>query len=214
MRPTTLINSGCKPWMPKSITVRLPTSIISSSICLAVLATTSSIRAGWIRPSVTNLCKAKRAISLRTGSKQERIMASGVSSTMISTPVAASKARMFRPSRPMMRPFTSSDSMLNTETQFSTASSVPMRCMVLMMIFLASCWAVNLASSMVSWICAMALVLASAFKPSISWSRASSADKPEITSNWFNWLLCMRSTSCCFFSSCSNLVWYSVVFAS
>lgn len=45
------------------------------------------------------------------GSKAEITMASGVSSTTISTPVAASKARMLRPSRPMMRPFTSSLSM-------------------------------------------------------------------------------------------------------
>ena len=33
---------------------------------------------------------------------------SGVSSMMTSTPVACSNARMFRPSRPMMRPFISS----------------------------------------------------------------------------------------------------------
>ena len=48
------------------------------------------------------------AISRRTGSKAERIMASGVSSTMISIPVAASSALMLRPSRPMIRPFISS----------------------------------------------------------------------------------------------------------
>ena len=35
--------------------------------------------------------------------------ASGVSSMMRSMPVAASRARMLRPSRPMMRPFMSSD---------------------------------------------------------------------------------------------------------
>ena len=57
-------------------------------------------------------------------------MASGVSSTMISTPVAASMARILRPSLPMIRPLTSSESILKTETQFSTASSVPMRWMV------------------------------------------------------------------------------------
>ena len=38
----------------KSMVVRLPVSIISSSTCLRTLATTSSIRAGWIRPSVTS----------------------------------------------------------------------------------------------------------------------------------------------------------------
>ena len=36
------------------------------------------------------------------------ITVSGVSSMMTSTPVAVSKARMFRPSRPMIRPFISS----------------------------------------------------------------------------------------------------------
>ena len=49
------------------------------------------------------------AISRRTGLKPERMTASGVSSMMTSIPVAASKARMFRPSRPMIRPFISSD---------------------------------------------------------------------------------------------------------
>ena len=43
------------------------------------------------------------AISRRTGSNPLSTIASGVSSTMISMPVAASKARMLRPSRPMMR---------------------------------------------------------------------------------------------------------------
>ena len=194
--------------------MRFPTSIISSSICLVVLATTSSIRAGWIRPSVTNLCKAKRAISLRTGSKQERMIASGVSSTMISTPVAASIALIFLPSRPMILPFTSSDSMLKTDTQFSTASSVPTLWMVLMIIFLASCCAVNLASSIVSWMCDIACVLASAFKPSISWFLASSVDKPAITSSCWRWLLCNLSTSDCFLSKVSILALYSIVFAS
>jgi len=69
----------------------------------------------------------KRAISRRTGSKQDRIIASGVSSTIISTPVAASIARMFLPSLPMILPLTSSESKLNTDTQFSIDSSVPIR---------------------------------------------------------------------------------------
>lgn len=85
------------------------------------------MRAGWIRPSVTSWCNAKRAISRRTGSNAESTIASGVSSTTISTPVAASKARMLRPSRPMMRPFISSDSIWNTVTEFSIAVSVATR---------------------------------------------------------------------------------------
>ena len=141
-------------------------------------------------------------------------MASGVSSTIISTPVAASKARMFLPSRPIILPFTSSDSMLNTDTQFSTASSVPTRWIVLMMTFFASCCAVSFASSIVSWICDIALVLASAFKLSTNCSRASSADKPEITSSCSTWLLCNLSNSWCFLSSNSILASYSLVLAS
>ncbi len=47
--------------------------------------------------------------SRRTGSKAESDTASGVSSTMMLTPVIASNARMLRPSRPMIRPFMSSD---------------------------------------------------------------------------------------------------------
>ena len=75
----------------------LPTSIISSWIDFSVLETTSSILAGWILPSVTSWCKDNLAISRLTGSKQDRIIASGVSSTIISTPVAA-LALMFLPS--------------------------------------------------------------------------------------------------------------------
>ena len=132
--------------------VRLPVSIISSSTCLRTLATTSSMRAGWIRPSVTSWCNAKRAISRRTGSNAESTIASGVSSTTISTPVAASKARMLRPSRPMMRPFISSDSIWNTVTEFSIAVSVATRWIDWITIRLASLLAVNLASSIMSLI--------------------------------------------------------------
>ena len=49
---------------------------------------------------------------------------------MISTPVAASNARMFRPSRPMIRPLTSSFSILKTDTLFSTACSTAVRWIV------------------------------------------------------------------------------------
>ena len=168
MRPTAFISSGCKPCIPRSITVRLPTSMISSSICLVVFFTISSILAGCILPSVTNLWSDSLATSLLTLSKQERIIASGVSSTIISTPVAASMALIFLPSRPIIRPLTSSLSRLNTETQFSTASSVPIRCIVLIIIFLASCCAVILASSTEFCMYPMAAVLASSFRVSIN----------------------------------------------
>ena len=71
-------------------------------------STTSSMRPGWIRPSAMSFVIARRATSRRTGSKPDRTTVSGVSSMIRSTPVACSRARMLRPSRPMMRPFISS----------------------------------------------------------------------------------------------------------
>ena len=61
-----------------------------------------------MRPSPMSRSMSCRAISLRTGSKQLMTTASGVSSMRMLTPVAASIARMLRPSRPMIRPFISS----------------------------------------------------------------------------------------------------------
>ena len=69
------------------------------------------------------LVNARRATSRRTGSNPERITASGVSSMIRSTPVAASKARMLRPSRPIMRPFISSFGNGTTETTASATWS-------------------------------------------------------------------------------------------
>ena len=51
------------------------------------------------------------------------MIAPGVSSTIRSTPVASSSARMLRPSRPMMRPFRSSLGRSTTETVVSIACS-------------------------------------------------------------------------------------------
>ncbi len=61
-----------------------------------------------MRPSAISLFRAIRATSRRIVSKALTITTPGVSSMMTSTPVAFSKARMLRPSRPMMRPFISS----------------------------------------------------------------------------------------------------------
>ena len=52
--------------------------------------------------------RLSRATSRRTGSKHETTTTPGVSSMITSTPVAFSKLRMLRPSRPMTRPFMSS----------------------------------------------------------------------------------------------------------
>ena len=61
-----------------------------------------------MRPSAISLLSDMRATSRRTVSKPLTITTPGVSSMITSTPVAFSKARMLRPSRPMMRPFISS----------------------------------------------------------------------------------------------------------
>ena len=68
-----------------------------------------------------SLLSEMRAISRRTGSNALTITTPGVSSMITSTPVAFSNARMFRPSRPMMRPFISS---LGISTVLVVASAV------------------------------------------------------------------------------------------
>ena len=162
----------------------------------SVLATTSSIRAGWIRPSCTKRCRDSLAISLRTGSNPEMMIASGVSSTTISTPVAASSARIFRPSRPMILPLISSLSMLKMDTQFSTACSVAVRCMVSNTIFLACLVAVNLASSRMSFIMEEAFVCASSVSMLTSSSRASSLLSAAIFSkSAIRWLVTRSSSA-------------------
>ncbi len=107
--------------------VRSPISTICSSSCFFTFATTSSILAGWILPSATSLFNARRQTSLLMGSKLEITMDSGVSSTTISAPVAASKALMFLPSLPMICPLISSESMVKTETVFSMVYSAAIR---------------------------------------------------------------------------------------
>lgn len=70
--------------------------------------------------------------------------------TGVATPVAASSALILRPSRPMIRPFISSLSMLNTVTEFSMAASVATRWIDWITIRFASLLAVILASSTIS----------------------------------------------------------------
>ena len=162
------------------------------------------MRAGWIRPSVTSWCSARRAISRRTGSNAERTIASGVSSTTISTPVAASKARILRPSRPMIRPLISSDSIWNTVTEFSIAVSVATRWIDWITIRFASLLAVSLASSIISLMNDWACVLASSFSDSTRRSFASSADSPEIVSSFSISCCCSLSSSSFFLSTITS----------
>ena len=107
---------------------------------------TSSIRWGWIRPSATSFSRVTRPISRRTGSKQESSTASGVSSTTRLTPVTDSKARMLRPSRPMMRPFISSEGRCSTLTTLSAVCSLATRWMASTTMCRARCSPVRRAS--------------------------------------------------------------------
>ena len=91
------------------------------STSFRAFSTMSSMRVGWMRPSTMSFSSASLATSRRTGSKELTVMASGVSSMMRSTPVMVSRVRMFRPSRPMMRPFISSLGRATTLTVVSAA---------------------------------------------------------------------------------------------
>ena len=75
---------------------------------------------------------------------------SGVSSMMTSTPVAVSKARMFRPSRPMMRPFISSLGSGTAATVLSAVCSAASRWIAIAMIRRASRSALFFACSLMS----------------------------------------------------------------
>ena len=212
--PTYFINSGCNPLIPKSITVLFPTSIISWSISFFVFLTTSSILAGCILPSLTSLCSEILATSLLIESKQERIIASGVSSTIISTPVADSIALIFLPSLPIILPLMSSDSILNTETVLSIASSAPILWIVFKITFFAFSFTVNSASSIFSFAYISASFSASFFRDSIKLSFASFLDRPEITSNCLIWSFLTFSTSFLFFSKEENFNSSSVLLFS
>ena len=131
-------------------------------------------------------------------------MASGESSMMISIPVSDSRVRIFRPSRPMIRPLISSLSILNTETVFSMACSLAVRWIVSIMTFFASVLAVSLASSTISLICMSASALASSFSVSISCSLASAAERVAMVSSLSICCLIVASRSPCFLFTISS----------
>ena len=125
------------------------------------------------------------------GSKPERMTASGVSSIIRSIPVRFSKARILRPSRPIMRPFISSLGSATTETVLSTAWSAATRWMASVIISRARVSASSLASASISLIIVAISTWTSLLTSCKSLSLACSEVKPEILSN---------SASC----SCSN----------
>ena len=101
----------------------------------------SSMRCGWIRPSSISISRVILPISRRTGSKQDSSTASGVSSMITLTPVTVSKARMLRPSRPMIRPLTSSAGRCTTATTVCAVWSDATRWIASATIALARCLA-------------------------------------------------------------------------
>ena len=103
---------------------------------------------------------------------------------MTSTPVASSNARMFRPSRPMMRPFISSfGSDDRRHASISAVCSAAMRWMASATIFFASRSALRRAVSRISrsWLAASAC--ASSSRRRISSALASWADMPASCSS-------------------------------
>ena len=74
-----------------------------------------------MRPSSISFVRVSFATSRRMPSNDESTTACGVSSMITSTPVRCSSARILRPSRPMMRPFMSSEGSSISETVVSEA---------------------------------------------------------------------------------------------
>jgi len=124
--------------------------------------------------------------------------ASGVSSTIRSIPVAISRARMFRPSRPMMRPFISSLGRSTTDTVVSMVCSTAQRWMDVDRILRARLLARFRASSSICFTSAVASRRASSWSTSTSCCLASSRVMPATFSNCS---CCSRRSSFTFVSS-------------
>ena len=156
------------------------------------LLTTSSMRPGWMRPSAMSLVSARRATSRRTGSKPDSTTVSGVSSMIRSTPVACSRARMLRPSRPMIRPFISSLGRWTTVTVCSAVWSAATRCIAVTMTSRAFSWASSRARRSIARDSLTASCSASSRIASSSTPLASSADSPDTRSSATTCSWCSR----------------------
>ena len=141
------------------------------------------MRCGWIRPSLTSRSRVRRPISRRTGSKHDRSTASGVSSMIRLTPVTDSKARMLRPSRPMILPFISSPGRCMTETTDSLVCSTATRWMASVTILRARLSASDLAVASMSLIDSAASRLAWFSIAATSSAFACSAVRPATRSS-------------------------------
>ena len=181
--------------MPTSTSASSPARLICSSTSARARPWASSIRAGWIRPSDTSFSRVSRATSRRTGSKHDSTTASGVSSMIRLTPVSASKARMLRPSRPMIRPFMSSEGRGNTDTLDSLVCSVATRWMAMVTILRARFSPSSRALCSISRTVAMASRFASSTTWATSASLASWAVRRPIRSSSLRCSCPIRSTS-------------------
>ena len=131
--------------MPKSLIVWLPIWIILAFTSLTVLSYTSSIRPGCILPSLIKVSIVILAISLRSGSNDDKLIASGVSSIIKSTPVTDSIVLIFLPSRPINLPFMSSLGKSIVLTVWLPTTSSAYLSILLTINCLAISWASNLA---------------------------------------------------------------------
>ena len=111
-----------------SITASLPALMMRSDMSLRT-PLDDLLDAGGMDAAVGDelLRASSAAMVRRIGSKQETAITPGVSSTRMSTPVARSRARMFRPSRPMIRPFMSSAGIRTLRTTASATCSAANR---------------------------------------------------------------------------------------
>ncbi len=195
-------SSGCTSCRPSSNAADSPSRRTVSSSSACTFSTTSSMRAGWMRPSAIRRSMTCRATSRRNGSKLERMIAPGVSSTINSTPVACSSARMFRPSRPMIRPFMSSLGRSTTDTVVSMACSAALRWMASVMICRALAAACSRASASRRFTRCAASRLASYSICRTSSARAASVVSPAMrcssrrASAWRSSACASRSRTC------------------
>ena len=180
--PSTGTRAGCRSEMPTSAMASSAARRHSAWIWPLLRSCTSSIRAGWIRPSLTSSIKVIRAVSRRTGSKQDSSTDSGVSSIITLTPVTCSKARMLRPSRPMIRPFMSSPGRWTAETTDSDVCSDATRWMAPATIIWAREVASRAAARSMSRATSTACRLASCSTAATSSALACSAVSPAIRS--------------------------------
>src|SRR5215207_5352712 len=144
-------------------------------------------RAGWMRPSCTSRSIETRATSRLTGSKLEITTVSGVSSMITSTPVAASKALMFLPSRPITLPFMSSDGRDTALTVDSEVRSEARRSIVVEIRRRASASARSSASRVRSRTMRPNRPSSSVSRSENSLLSASSRVRPEISSSILRW---------------------------